>query len=155
MATPRFDTKNYWLCNTTLTHSKVCLQESSQRRAVNFTTLTMGDSNSHYTDKVLEARQRSPHGRNELDREETKNPRQEWDLGLHHELLRYALHSDKRSTCPPNLSIHNGSNDIVSIALSGQQIIDNDLNNDYHNKVIYKVNNASFQMINYEVEPCW
>ena len=114
----------------------------------------MGDGNSHYTDKELEARQRSPNGCNEPVRAETKNPRQEWDLGLHRELLRYALHGDKRSTFPPNISIHNGSNDIVSTALLGQQIIDNDLNNDYDNKVIYKVNNASFQMINYEFEAC-
>ena len=68
--------------------------------------------------------------------------------------LSYVLHGGKRSTCPPNISIHNGLNDIVVTALPGQQIIYNDLNNDYNNKVIYKVNNASFQMINYEVEPC-
>ena len=76
------------------------------------------------------------------------------ELGLRWRLLIYALHDGKRSTCPPNYSIHNGSNDIVVTALSGQQIIYNDLNNDYNNKVIYKVNNTSFQMINYEVEPC-
>ena len=68
--------------------------------------------------------------------------------------LSYVLHGGKRSTSPPNISIHNWSNDIVVTALSRKQIIHNDLNNDYNNKVIYKVNNASFQMINYEVEPC-
>ena len=68
--------------------------------------------------------------------------------------LSYVLHGGKRSMFPPNISIHNGLNDIVVIALSGQQIIYNDLSNDYNNKVIYKFNNASFEIINCEVEPC-
>ena len=87
----------------------------------------------------------SPHGRSKPDSAKTKTLNEEWALGLHCEFLSYALHGGGRSTCPPNYSIHNGSNDIVVTALSGQQIIVNNLNNDYNDNVIYKVNNVSFQ----------
>ena len=67
------------------------------------------------------------------------------ELGLQWRLLIYALHGGKHSTCPPNYSIQNGSNDIVVTALSGQPIIVNNLNNDYNDIIKYKVNNVSFQ----------
>ena len=72
------------------------------------------------------------------------------ELGLHYELLSYALHGGGRSTCPPDYSVQNGSNDIVVIALSRQQIIVNNLNNDYNDSVIYKVKYI-FRMINHRV----
>ena len=67
------------------------------------------------------------------------------ELGLRWRILIYALCGGKRSTCPPNYSIHNGLNDIVVTALLGQPIIVNNLNNDYNDIIKYKVNNVSFQ----------
>ena len=66
------------------------------------------------------------------------------------ELLSYALHDGGRSMCPPDYSIQNGLNDIVVTALSGQQIIVDNLNNDYNDSVIYKVKHIS-TMINHRV----
>ena len=72
------------------------------------------------------------------------------ELGLRCELLSYALHGGGRSTCPPDYSVQNGSNDIVVTALSGQQIIVNNLNNDYNDSVIYRFKHI-FTMINHRV----
>ena len=64
-------------------------------------------------------------------------------LGLCCEFLNHAFHGGGCSTCPLNYSVHNGSNDIVVTALSGQQIIMNNLNNEYNDNVLYKVKNVS------------
>ena len=72
------------------------------------------------------------------------------ELGLRYELLSYALHGGGRTTCPPDYSIQNGSNDIVVTALSGQKIIVNNLNNDYNDGVIYNVKHI-FTMLNHRV----
>ena len=72
------------------------------------------------------------------------------ELGLRCELLSYALHDGGRSMCPPDYSVQNGSNDIVVTALSGQQIIVNNLNNDDNDSVIYKFKHI-FTMINHRV----
>ena len=53
--------------------------------------------------------------------------------------LSYVLHGGGRSTCPPNYSIHNGLNDIVSTALLGFQIIVNNLYNDHNDNIVCKV----------------
>ena len=58
------------------------------------------------------------------------------------------MHGGEQSMCPPNYSIHNGSNDIVSTALSGFQIIVNNLyndHNDHNDNIIYKVKNITYQ----------
>ena len=72
------------------------------------------------------------------------------ESGLRCELLSYALHGGGHSTCPLDYSVQNGSNDIVVTALSGQQIIVNNLNNDYNDSVIYKFKHI-FTMINHRV----
>ena len=72
------------------------------------------------------------------------------ELGLRCELLSYALHGGGRSTCPLDYSVQNGSNDIVVTTLSGQQIIVNNLNNDYNGGVIYNVKHI-FTMLNHRV----
>ena len=64
----------------------------------------------------------------------TKNEK----LGLYCEFLNHALHGDGCSTCPPNYSVHSGLNDIVVTAWSGQQIIVNNLNNNYDDNVVIK-----------------
>ena len=71
-------------------------------------------------------------------------------LGLQGKLLNHVLHSGGCSTCPPDYSVQNGLNDIVVTALSGQQIIVNNLNNDYNDSVIYKFKHI-FTMINHRV----
>ena len=68
-------------------------------------------------------RQRIPHDRNEPDRARQKTIDKNESYGYFVRFLSYVLHGGKHSTCPPNISIHNGSNDIVVTALSGQQII--------------------------------
>ena len=73
------------------------------------------------------------------------------DLGLRCELLSYSLHGGGRSTCSPDYSVQNGSNDIVVTALSGQQIIVNNLNNDYNDNVIYKVK-CIISLINHKIK---
>ena len=72
------------------------------------------------------------------------------ELGLRCEILSYALHSGGRSTCPPDYLVQNESNVIVVTALSGQQIIVNNLNNDYNDSVIYKFKHI-FTLINHRV----
>ena len=61
------------------------------------------------------------------------------ELRLHSRLLNHALHGGGCSMYPQIYSVHSGSNDIIVTALSGQQIIVNNLNNDYNDNVIYKV----------------
>ena len=65
------------------------------------------------------------------------------DLGLCWRLLNHALHDGGCSTYPQIYAVHGGSNDIVVTAWSGQGIIINNLNNDYNDKVFYKVKNVS------------
>ena len=72
------------------------------------------------------------------------------ELGLRCDILSYALHGGGYSTFPPDYSVQNGSNDIVVTALSGQQIIVNNMNNDYNDSVIYKFKHI-FTMINHRV----
>ena len=67
-------------------------------------------------------------------------------LGLRGKLLKHPLHGGGCSTCPPKYLVHSESNDIVYTALSGNQIISHNLNNDYNDNVIYKVKNISFQL---------
>ena len=64
----------------------------------------------------------------------TKNEK----LGLRCRLLNHALHGGGCSTCPPNYSVHSGSNDIVVTALSRQQIILNNLISNYIDNVVIK-----------------
>ena len=73
------------------------------------------------------------------------------DLGLRWRFLNQALHGGGCSTYPQIYPIHGGSNDIVDTAWSGQQIIINNLNNDYNDSVIYKVKRI-FTMINHRVQ---
>ena len=88
------------------------------------------------------------------------------ELGLCWRLLSYSLHSGEQSTCPPNYSIHNGSNDIVSTAQSGFQIIVNNFYNDHNDIIIYKVNiynfddninsnNVEHEIIMVSLNPCF
>ena len=56
--------------------------------------------------------------------------------GVRWRLLIHAVHGGGCSTYPQNYPVHSGSNDIVVTALSGQQIIVNNLNNDYNDNVI-------------------
>ena len=61
------------------------------------------------------------------------------ELGLHWRLLNHALHGGGCSMYPQIYSVHSGSNDIIVTALSRQQIIINNLNNDYNDNVFSKV----------------
>ena len=61
------------------------------------------------------------------------------ELGLLWRFLNHAMHGGEQSMCPPNYSIHNGLNDIVSTALSGFQIIVNNLYNDHNDNIVCKV----------------
>ena len=60
------------------------------------------------------------------------------ELGLCWRFLNQALHGGGCSTYPQIYPAHGGSNDIVVTALSGQQIIINNLNNDYNDNVFSK-----------------
>ena len=67
------------------------------------------------------------------------NPRRKMKkIGLHCKLLNRSLHSGGCSTCPPKYSDQSGSNGIVDTALSGNQIISNNLNSDNDDNVITK-----------------
>ena len=72
------------------------------------------------------------------------------DLGLRWRFLNQALHGGGCSTYPQIYPAHDGSNDIVVTALLGQQIIINNLSNDYNDSVIYKFKHI-FTMINHRV----
>ena len=72
------------------------------------------------------------------DSAKTKPSMKNEKLGLCCELLNHALHSDECSMCPPNYSVHSGSNDIVVTALLGQQIIVNNLISNYNDNVVIK-----------------
>ena len=65
------------------------------------------------------------------------------ELGLHWRFLNQALHGGGCSTYQQIYPAHSGSNDIVVTTLSGQQIIMNNLNNEYNDNVLYKVKNVS------------
>ena len=73
------------------------------------------------------------------DNTKTKTLVEDWEVELCGEILNHALHSGGCSTCPQIYPAHGGSNDIVVTALSGQQIIINNLNNDYNDSVFSKV----------------
>ena len=101
--------------------AKYCMQEEKhQMRAVNFATLTL-EWQHFVIHKQWSWRwaQASPHGRSKPDRAKTKTLDEEWEVGLHGEILTYAMHSGECSTCPLNYSVQNGSNDIVVIAIFG------------------------------------
>ena len=66
------------------------------------------------------------------------------ELGLRWRFLNQALQGGGCSMYPKNYPAHGGLNDIAVTALSGQQIIVNNLNNDYNNNVIYKVKTYHF-----------
>ena len=72
------------------------------------------------------------------DSAKTKPSTKNEKLGLHCEFLNHALHGGGCSTCPPNYSVHSGSNVIVVTALSGQQIIVNNLISNYNDNVVIK-----------------
>ena len=59
-------------------------------------------------------------------------------IGLHCKLLNCSLHGGGCSTCPPKYSVSSGSNGIVYTALSGNQMIANNLNSDHNDNVIMK-----------------
>ena len=61
------------------------------------------------------------------------------ELGLCWRFLKPALHGGGCSMYPQIYPTHGGSNDIVVTTLSGQQIIINNLNNDYNDSVFSKV----------------
>ena len=73
-----------------------------------------------------------------LDSTKTKPSTKNEKLGLHCRILNHALHSGGCSMCPPNYSVHSGSNDIVVTLLSGQQIIVNNLISNYNDNVVIK-----------------
>ena len=60
------------------------------------------------------------------------------DLWLRWRFLNQYFHSGGCSTYPQIYLDHGGSNDIVVTALSGQQIIINNLNNDYNDNIFPK-----------------
>ena len=65
------------------------------------------------------------------------NPQQRMKkIGLHSKILNRSLHGGGCSMCPPKYSVSSGSNGIVYTALSGNQIISNNLISDYNDKVV-------------------
>ena len=67
------------------------------------------------------------------------NPRRRMrKFKLRGKLLKHPLHGGGCFTCPPKYSVHSGSDDIVYTALSGNQIIVNNLNSDNNDNVITK-----------------
>ena len=60
------------------------------------------------------------------------------ELGLRWRLLNHALHGSGCSTYPQIYSVHSGSNDIVVTALSGEQIIVNNLISNYNDSIVIK-----------------
>ena len=60
------------------------------------------------------------------------------ELWLRWRLLNHALHGGRCSTYPQIYSVHSGSNDIVVTALSGQQIIVNNLISNYNDSIVIK-----------------
>ena len=60
------------------------------------------------------------------------------ELGLRWRLLNHALHGGGCYTYPQIYSVHSGLNDIVVTALSGQQIIVNNLISNYNDSIVIK-----------------
>ena len=83
-------------------------------------------------------------------------------IGFPLEFINQTLHGGGFSTCPPKYSVSSGSNGIVSTALSGNQILANNLNGDYINNVyvltsylcqLYNHSNQPFDEVNYSSYP--
>ena len=60
------------------------------------------------------------------------------NLGLFWRILNHAMHGGGCSTYPQIYSVHSGLNDIVVTALSGQQIIVNNLISNYDDSIVIK-----------------
>ena len=91
---------------------------------MNFATLTLGDNASECTDNGVEGElKRALMAAGNQAKQRPKPLTKNEELGLCWRLLSYALHGGEQSMCPPNYSIHNGSNDIVSTAQSGFKLL--------------------------------
>ena len=102
----------------------------------------------HFTTHTMELKNKNKRALMAVEKPDhaKPNPRQRMKkIGLLCKLLNCSLHDGGCSMCPPKYPVSSGSNGIVYTALSGNQIIANNLNSDYNDNVIYKVKNISFQ----------